>query len=149
MEEVKGIKGILYQSKRDVMKYFQGFMEDYNTATMPREKYYNFEQWEMKEYMKGKHNLQNTQEKQVFNDEEEHYRERKRLKEEKEREEFIKLKNQIAGNRDQREAMRRQELLRIELSQAHRQGDRETIMKIEKLLAPDPKNETITKHPWS
>jgi hypothetical protein len=32
------------------MTYFKDFMEDYNTATMPHEKYYNYERWEMEEY---------------------------------------------------------------------------------------------------
>ena len=29
---------------------FKDFIEDYNTATMPHDKYYNLEAWEMKEY---------------------------------------------------------------------------------------------------
>ena len=35
-----------------VMTYFKDFIEDYNTATMPHEKYYNYEAWEMNEYRK-------------------------------------------------------------------------------------------------
>lgn len=29
-------------------------MEDYNTATMPHEKYYNYERWEMADYQARK-----------------------------------------------------------------------------------------------
>ena len=29
---------------------FKDYIEDYNTATMPHDKYYNLEAWEMKEY---------------------------------------------------------------------------------------------------
>lgn len=29
---------------------FKDFIEDYNTATMPHDKYYNLEAWEMNEY---------------------------------------------------------------------------------------------------
>jgi hypothetical protein len=35
MTEVKGMPGVMGQSKREVMECFRGFMEDYNTATMP------------------------------------------------------------------------------------------------------------------
>ena len=38
------------------MTYFKDFIEDYNTATMPHEKYYNFEAWEMNEYRKAQLN---------------------------------------------------------------------------------------------
>lgn len=33
-----------------IMQHFKSFIEDYNTATMPHEKYYNYERWEMMEY---------------------------------------------------------------------------------------------------
>ena len=32
---------------------FKDFIEDYNTATMPHDKYYNLEIWEMNEYRKA------------------------------------------------------------------------------------------------
>jgi hypothetical protein len=32
---------------------FKDFIEDYNTASMPHEKYYNYEAWEMNEYRKA------------------------------------------------------------------------------------------------
>ena len=32
MEEVKGLPGILGQSKREALKYFKDFIEDYNTG---------------------------------------------------------------------------------------------------------------------
>ena len=38
------------------MTYFKDFIEDYNTATMPHEKYYNYEVWEMNEYRKAQLN---------------------------------------------------------------------------------------------
>ena len=36
------------------MDYFKDFCKDFNTATMPHTKYYNFPKWEMKEYEKKK-----------------------------------------------------------------------------------------------
>ena len=35
--------------KREQLEYFSEFCEDYNTATMPHKKYYNYEEWEMQE----------------------------------------------------------------------------------------------------
>ena len=36
-----------------IMIAFKDFIEDYNTATMPHDKYYNLEAWEMNEYRKA------------------------------------------------------------------------------------------------
>ena len=41
------------------MVAFKDFIEDYNTATMPHEKYYNYEAWEMTEYRKAQMNKMN------------------------------------------------------------------------------------------
>ena len=47
------ILSLFYLLSSQVMTYFKDFIEDYNTATMPHEKYYNYEAWEMKEYRKA------------------------------------------------------------------------------------------------
>ena len=36
------------------MEFFKEFMEDYNTATLPHAKYYNYEAWEALDYEKQK-----------------------------------------------------------------------------------------------
>jgi hypothetical protein len=54
MIEVKKQPEILGQGKREVMKWFKAYVEDFNTATLPHEKYYNFDAWEMKEYHQQK-----------------------------------------------------------------------------------------------
>lgn len=46
--------GIMGQGRAEVMKYFRDFMEDYNTATMPHEKYYHYDKWEMADYQRRK-----------------------------------------------------------------------------------------------
>ena len=38
------------------MLHFKSFIEDYNTATMPHDKFYNYEAWEMAEYERKKRN---------------------------------------------------------------------------------------------
>ena len=37
---------------RCARRYFREFMEDYNTATMPHRKYYEYEKWEVEDYEK-------------------------------------------------------------------------------------------------
>ena len=51
-----GLCFISFSSYFKVMTYFKDFIEDYNTATMPHEKYYNYEAWEMNEYRKAQLN---------------------------------------------------------------------------------------------
>ena len=51
--EVKKIaSGSGSMSKREIMEYFSSYIEDYNTATMPSEKFYNYDKWEMEQYHK-------------------------------------------------------------------------------------------------
>lgn len=49
--EVKKVED-LGGSKRETMEYFNEYMEDFNTVTLPHKKYYDFEKWEMAEYHK-------------------------------------------------------------------------------------------------
>lgn len=132
------------------MKYFKDFTEDYNTATMPHEKYYNFEKWEMYEYKKSQESQQRLRqsERDVFDDEYERKAEIKRLGEKAEREQFELTKQRMLVDKDKRNDMRHQELLRAELKLAHRQGDKEKVQRLERALAPDPQEATV-KHPWS
>jgi len=53
MSEVKKVDiGTL--SKRDQLMWFKSYVEDYNTATMPHEKFYNIASYEMMEYQRQK-----------------------------------------------------------------------------------------------
>jgi hypothetical protein len=110
MDEVKGMAGIMGQSKRDVMTYFKDFIEDYNTATMPHEKYYNYEFWEMNEYKKAQLNKINKTGvlKEYFNDEEERFAEMKKQKIKAEQKEFADTKARLASNKLKMENMARQ-----------------------------------------
>merc|ERR1740130_1127238 len=53
MEEVKKLGGF-NGPKWEVQNYFKEYAEDYNTATMPHIKYYDYDKWEMEEYNKTK-----------------------------------------------------------------------------------------------
>eukprot|EP01038_Epipyxis_sp_PR26KG_P012253 gene12253-16428_t len=158
MDEVKGMPGIMGQSKKEVMQHFKSFIEDYNTATMPDEKYYNYERWEMEDYQNKKNIERMQQEKRnnlildnesnsVFNDEEVMRQERKRLKQLAEQKEFNETLLKVSHNKGLQENMKRQAELTTELQQAYKRGDTITVKRIERLLAPEEEKVRI-KHPW-
>lgn len=138
-----------------VMLHFKTFMEDYNTATMPHEKYYNYERWEMQEYQRSKLEQQQRRASDdldglpsTFNDEEIRRKELKRMKEAAENKEFMELKQKMAVNKDIQSDMRKQAQLSTELQQAFKRGDTATVKRLERLLAPDEVKATV-KHPWA
>ena len=78
------------------MNYFKEFMEDYNTATMPHEKFYNFEKWEMEEYRRKSSAASSSSTSsshrplpESFNDEEERRKELQLRKQREEQKEFV------------------------------------------------------------
>lgn len=153
MAEVKGISGVMSQPRRDIMNYFRGFMEDYNTATMPHEKFYNFERWEMDEYRRASQNrelglMADGREREGFNDEAERAVELKRLRLMQEVQQFDALKSQLQQQQGLRGDMRRQETLRAELQLAFKQGDAASVKRLERLLAPEEAAVAV-KHPWA
>lgn len=52
--EVKGISRE-QMTKREERELFSEFAEDYNTSTLPHEKYYDLEKWEREQAAKGPH----------------------------------------------------------------------------------------------
>jgi hypothetical protein len=137
------------------MQHFKGYMEDYNTATMPHDKYYNYERWEMQEYQRSKQDAMRRAaaddddglEPIVLNDEETRRRELKKQKDDAERQEFLALKSKMAQNKDIQGDMRRQAQLSTELQLAFKRGDTATVKRLERLLAPD-EDKGMIKHPW-
>jgi hypothetical protein len=53
LEEVKKIPGF-NGPKYELHNLFKEYAEDYNTATLPHIKYYDYEKWELEEYNKTK-----------------------------------------------------------------------------------------------
>ena len=100
MNEIKNQPGIMGQGRVEVMKAFKDFMEDYNTATMPNEKFYNYEKWETMDYQRKKMaevqgglHSSTSNEEGIYNaadDEANRKAELKRKKEEDEKREFNK-----------------------------------------------------------
>lgn len=139
------------------MQHFKGFIEDYNTATMPHKKFYNYEMWEMLEYQRSKQEQASSSsshpdgddymQSRFMNDEEAHRLERKRLKDEEERKAFNKVKERLAADKETLDSMKRQSDIKMEMQLAFKRGDTEHLKKLERSLIPD-KEETV-KHPWS
>jgi len=153
MDEVHGVVNVLSMPKREMMGHYRTFMEDFNTATMPNEKYYNIERWEMDAYhqaqaFKQQGLVADGSVRTVFDDEAERNAERRRLKLEQEAAQFSVLKQQMAQRQNLIDDMRRQETLRGEQILAFKAGDRETLKKIERKLAPD-QAAPVAKHPWA
>ncbi len=48
MREVKMLPNF-HGTKADTLEYFRTFAEDYNTCTLPHEKFYDLEKWELEE----------------------------------------------------------------------------------------------------
>jgi Na+-translocating ferredoxin:NAD+ oxidoreductase RnfC subunit len=141
-----------------MMEHFRSFTEDYNTATMPHNKFYHYEQWEIQEYQRklAQDRQQQQQEDEDnykdyrFNDEEELRRSKKTTKDREEMNKFQLIHSVMKQNKSLREDMKRQSELQLELTQAHKRGDVEKVKKLEKLLAPDePSDQPAVKHPWA
>jgi cyclophilin family peptidyl-prolyl cis-trans isomerase len=133
LEEVKGVPLGANVSKYDVTKYFKDYAEDFNTATLPHEKYYDYDKWEMEEYARKKE--ESYAKSSVLGDEFEHREEMKRKAEEKKKKEFETVK--MLMSKDKIEDMKRQALLKAELANAYRVGDEETRKKIQRRLEQD------------
>ena len=157
MNEVKNQPGIMGQGRAEVMRAFKDFIEDYNTVTMPHEKFYNYEKWETMDYQRKKiaevqggvrSSLSN--EDGIYNaadDEANRKAELKRKKEEEEKKEFNKTIALMAVDTERQERMKSQQKLQTELHLAYKSGDTRTQARIERLLAPDVV--TAVKHPWA
>jgi pyruvate formate-lyase activating enzyme-like uncharacterized protein len=136
------------------MEHFRGFIEDYNTATMPHTKFYNYEQWEIQEYNRKQANERqqkaNSDDFYSFNDEEELQRQRRKEKAEKEQNTFNFIHSIMKQDKSLQDDMKRQSELKLELTQAHKRGDMQTVKRLEKLLAPEDRSDHVpVKHPWS
>jgi hypothetical protein len=155
MEEVKGIYGVLMLNKREIMENFKSYIEDYNTATMPHDKYYHYERWEAMQYaqqqqyqqsQQQQHMLQGNQDL-ILQDEENKRLQQKQKKSHEQAVEFNLIRNSMMINKDKQEQMKKQAQLSTELQIAYKRGDRSTVKRLERLLTPDPGH--VVKHPWA
>ncbi|KAL4161994.1 hypothetical protein PRNP1_002542 [Phytophthora ramorum] len=124
--------------KWEAMELFKEYMEDYNTCTLPHEKYYDIEKYEMKLYQKQQRKALTKQkgasDKAVdtLADEERVRRERQTAREKKEQDEF-RLVLQLM-DKDKIEAMREQERLRSQMQLMYKSGDVGEARRLEQIL---------------
>ncbi|GMF49196.1 unnamed protein product [Phytophthora fragariaefolia] len=124
--------------KWEAMELFKEYMEDYNTCTLPHEKYYDIEKYEMKRYQKQQRKAYAKQKGasdkalDALADEERVRRERRAAREKKEQEEF-RLVLQLM-DKDKIEAMREQEHLRAQMQMHYKSGNVDEARRLEQLL---------------
>ncbi|CAM9367408.1 unnamed protein product, partial [Choristocarpus tenellus] len=139
MVEQKGIGNLDMMAKWETKEYFKGYMEDFNTATLPHPKYVDLEKWEIKEYNRKKAKearKRTTGDSEALRQDEMEVQRNRIKKKELANQEFDRLvKASITGKK--RESMQSQDLLRAEMQMAYKQGDMTTVKRIEKRLEPD------------
>jgi len=144
LAEVKGISNFT-GAKWELEEYFKEFQEDFNTASFPNVKYYDYERWEMEEYKRNQEGEGEHVSKQQ-SDEAVHRAEQRAAQEKKRNDE---LRSTMAGmSREKMAEMRGKELLKAEMENAYKMGDSEKVEKIQLRMKPDPK-EKEEAHPWA
>lgn len=120
--------------KWEAMELFKEYMEDYNTATFPHEKYYDIEKYEMLEHKKQQLKANRAASKQLnaVADEERVRLERLQAREKKEQEEF-RLVMQLM-DKDKIENMRYQEQLRAQMQMHYKAGNVAEARRLEQLI---------------
>jgi len=131
LAEIKGLDSSL--PKWEIQKYFSNFVEDFNTATLPHIKYYNYDKWEMEEYQRQKQEAEKcSSSKSDMLKHEENIR-RKALEKQQREWEMVR-KGMSVEKVDQ---MKRQARLKAELVNAYKTGDEEKRKKLQRRLEPE------------
>lgn len=122
--------------KYEEKELFKTYMEDYNTATLPHEQYYDRGAYELKQRAKAAKKGKALPQRVAFNDEEERRRElaAQRAKEQQERLQYAY--NELKYT-DKAQDMREQELLRAQMTLAYRTGDHAKAERLADRLRPD------------
>lgn len=135
LEEVKGIPQGTNVPKWEMTEVFKDYAEDFNTATLPHEKYYDYDKWEMEEYNRKKQESQSKN--AAISDEFQFLEERKKQAEDKRRKELELVR--MTMSKEKIEEMKRQSRLKAEMVNAYRVGDEQKRKKLQKRLEPDEK----------
>ena len=135
LEEVKK-QSLESLQKWEEKELFKEYAEDYNTSTLPHEKYYNLEAWGRKEAQRRREGGdEDLEERTAFDDEAERKREiaaeRERRANEYKRAAYDRMKQ--SGDL---ENFKEQERLKEMKQHAYATGDMETVAKVNKTLAP-------------
>ena len=122
-------------------------MEDYNTATLPHVKYYDFLKWEMEEYARKKKEAHDKataaaaasgggqDHAAVALDELQHKEEMAKRAKQKKLEELRQVTSMMTA--EKRAEMKHQAQLRHEMAVAYKTGDEETRKRLQRRLEPE------------
>jgi len=139
--EVKKMSAII-QDKWEVKELFKEYVEDFNTVTLPHEKYYNYAKWEMAQYKKREMKAARAnKERSTFNDEAERKKEQALARKKKQEEEFKMIMATMDKSKVQ--AMRDQKHLESEMQMHFKTGNTEELERIRELMAPDEDEDTM------
>jgi hypothetical protein len=149
LAEVKGLPvDSAGSNKAEVRRLFEEYREDYNTATLPHPKFYDYDKWEMEEYERGKSRRADASGGDsagmgggggsCAQDDEAAHRQllRKRAAERE-----AEAQRQLLAGFDPSKIrdMRAQADLRAQMQHAFKVGDKETYRRLkDRLAAPDP-----------
>mmetsp|Transcript_20258 Transcript_20258/g.58132 ORF Transcript_20258/g.58132 Transcript_20258/m.58132 type:complete len:418 (+) Transcript_20258:28-1281(+) len=138
LAEVKAVSSFT-GPKYELLEFFKEFAEDYNTATLPHMKYYDYDKWEMEDYAKRKKEAEGAAMgggSKARSDEFKHREELKRKEEEKHRAEVELMRATVSAKRDE---MKNQAFLKAELQNAYKTGDQDKIRSLKRRLEPEEK----------
>jgi len=127
-------------SRRDEDEFYKDFCEDYNTATMPSEKYYDMRKWEVQQRAKAEKQRKKMADdpnnvRTVFDDEE--ARRREYAKEDEQKRHRRTAEELMAMNREKVGDMKRQDQLKREMTLHYQTNNMQEVDRIKKLLGPD------------
>ena len=123
----------------ELQQFFDTYREDYNTATLPHIKYYNYDKWEVEEFERQKREIEQSGQDSsaIINDERNHALEMQRIAKQKEQAalQFVAA----TMNSTKVEEMHHQKLLQTQMQMAFKMGDHETYRRIKEKLQPPEK----------
>ena len=141
LSEVKGVPQAAC-GRRELQEHFGSFVEDYNTATMPSEKYYDMRVWYNKEQERIRREGASADdgvagvERTKFDDEGERKAEVQRERAQREHARTMLMAKSMHGASHLVEDMRAQEQQRLKAQQAYQTGDEKTAREIAQKLDP-------------
>jgi hypothetical protein len=131
LEQVKGIPGFT-GPKWELQNYFKEYAEDYNTATLPHIKYYDYDRWEMDEYTRNKKAKMEASSSAASSKEAVFQQEQRDLTRNKQKEGLDLVKSMM--NKEKIEEMKRQKQLQSEMAHAFKTGDHQRYQQLKNRL---------------
>jgi len=142
-----GVKGypVFTGPKWELMELYKEFCEDFNTATLPHEKYYDYDRWEAAEYNRKK--AEAAKSGGVKSDEMAHMESMNRRMTEQKQRELQFAVSQLS--KDKIAEMKHQKLLQQEMATSFKTGDTANVERLKKKLEPEDQRGASVKHPWA